>query len=246
MFMEKCTFVQYWLFSMVKRHIPNFLTLLNLLCGLAAILFLASGEVSLASYMVLLASLFDFFDGLIARLLKVSSPLGIQLDSLSDLISFGVVPGLMVYVLLNGQLTFPVNNRFSLVGGLLPIFAAIRLARFNLGKGQDAPFFSGVPVPLMAWFFVSIPLIMEAYGTPWLAHPSVLVAASLLFSFLMVSNIPIISLKFKTFHFFGNEFRWGLVAIVLLLAPFLHFATVPVVIFLTFFSIFFVKRTQDY
>ncbi|PID94271.1 MAG: CDP-diacylglycerol--serine O-phosphatidyltransferase [Bacteroidetes bacterium] len=239
---EKCTFVSHWSFSMIKRHFPNILTLFNLLCGLSAILFLASGEVVWASYMVMLASLFDLLDGLTARLLKVSSPLGIQLDSLADLISFGVVPGLMVYFLLNGQLALPVNNGFALAGGFLPLFAAIRLAKFNLGEGQEAAFFSGVPVPLMAWFFVSIPLIMEEYGAPWLAHPSVLVATSLLFSFLMVSKVPIMSLKFKTLRLKENGFRWGVVAIAVLLVPFLHFAAVPIVIFLTFFSIFFVKK----
>ena len=225
----------------MKKHIPNFLTLMNLLSGIVAIIFLASDNLVTASYMILIASLFDLLDGMVARLLKVSSPLGVQLDSLSDLVSFGVVPGLMVYSVLNGSLTFPVVNSFALSGFLIPLFAAIRLGKFNLTGHIQKDYFIGVPVPLSAWFFISLPLIVNEYDAIWLYEPFVLSAFALLFSMLMVSRIPVVSLKFENFSLRDNRLRYILILTGIITAALLHFAAVPVIILLTLFSTFFIK-----
>lgn len=220
----------------MKKHIPNFLTLMNLACGIIAIIFLASGNLVWASYMIIIASAFDLFDGVVARLLKVSSPLGIQLDSLSDLVSFGVVPGLMVYTILNGSLTFPVVNSFALSGFLLPLFATIRLARFNLDTASQKEYFSGVSVPLAAWFFISIPLIVNEYDTVWMYEPLVLSISAVVFGFLMISKVPVVSLKFSNFSFKDNRLRYFLIFSAILAGGLIHFAAVPVIILLTLFS----------
>lgn len=134
----------------MKRHIPNILTLMNLLSGVIAILFLSSGGITEACIMVIVASFFDLLDGSVARLLKVSSPVGLELDSLSDVVSFGVVPGMLVFSLLNNGLQFPVTNYFAFSGFLFPLFAAVRLAKFNLSSDDQKEYFKGVPVPFAA------------------------------------------------------------------------------------------------
>jgi CDP-diacylglycerol--serine O-phosphatidyltransferase len=225
----------------MKKHIPNFLTLMNLVSGITAIVFLASENIVMASYLIIIASVFDLLDGMVARLLKVSSPLGVQLDSLSDLVSFGVVPGLMVYTILNGSLTFPVLNSFALSGFMIPLFAAIRLGKFNLTGHNQKDYFIGVPVPLSAWFFISLPLIVNEYTATWLYEPLLLSVLVLLFSILMVSRIPVVSLKFKNFSFRDNRLRYILILSGIIAALLLHFAVVPVIILLTLFSTFFIK-----
>ncbi len=224
----------------MKKHVPNFLTLMNLLSGVTAIIFLASGNIIWASYMVIIALVFDLFDGTSARLLKVSSPVGIELDSLADLVSFGVVPGLMVYAIINEGLSFPVNNYFALSGFLIPFFATVRLAKFNLSFHSQKDFFSGIPVPLAACFFVSIPLIVNEYGLLWLYNDIFLASAAIVFGLLMVSKVPVVSLKFPNFSFKDNRLRYFLFVSAVVAGLFIHFAAVPVIVLLTLFCSFFV------
>ena len=152
----------------LKKHIPNALTCGNLLSGCFSILFIASGMPIKAALMIIVAGLFDFLDGFAARLLKAHSPIGADLDSLSDVVSFGVAPGMIMCYMMNNALDLP---RITLDGidlmpclaFLLPVFAAIRLARFNIDETQHVAF-RGIPAPAMAIFVASLPLALGQAG----------------------------------------------------------------------------------
>lgn len=192
----------------MKRHIPNAITLLNLISGFFSIILAFTGHITGAVYLIFAASVFDFFDGFSARLLKAYSSLGKQLDSLSDMVSFGIAPAIILYQeisLLSDHSglseTFPGITFFLL---LSPVFivvgAGLRLARFNIDPGQETHFI-GIPTPAVALFIASIPLIRQEGLAGW--HPAflenafVLAGFSLLFGYLMICKLPLFSLKFK-------------------------------------------------
>ncbi len=177
-----------------KRFFPNFITILNLLSGVLSISFLLQGRILYASIMIFFGTVFDFFDGTVARMLKVSNPIGKDLDSLADVVTFGVAPGLLVFSMIKN----PVLKYFSF---LLAAFAALRLARFNNDSGQKFVF-KGLPTPAMAIFFASIVLSIKYQHVSWLDNDLVLVVLAVVFSFLMVVNLPMIAFKFKNFRSF--------------------------------------------
>lgn len=196
----------------MKKHIPNTLTMLNLASGFLAVLFLATGDVTTAVYLVLAAAFFDFADGFSARMLHAYSDLGKQLDSLADMVSFGVVPALILFheLLLATGKHFPApfpGIVFQLSPLLLVLGAGLRLGRFNLDTGSPNSF-TGLPTPAMALFMISLPLVrMTGYFggiAAWLSHPSALAVISLVFGWLMVSRFPMFSLKMKTFGLSEN------------------------------------------
>ena len=199
---------------MITKHIPNTITSLNLLSGCVAVIFALSGNFTAVVVCIALSAVFDFCDGLAARLLKAYSPMGKELDSLADLVSFGLVPALMVYYILNSML--PVEYVWLAYATLLlPVFAALRLAKFNIDDSQ-AVTFKGLPVPANAlWWVGACALVIE--------HPEnetymwLLLASIPVFAFLMVSNIPMFSLKFKGFGWKGNELRYLFMAFSLAL-----------------------------
>jgi len=213
----------------MKHHIPNFVTLLNLISGLLGLVFLLMNKPVLAAIMIFSASLFDFLDGFVARLLHATSPMGKELDSLCDLLSFGVLPGFLVFYYLNDQHFLSVENYYAFVGFLLPVFAALRLAKFNIDLNQKTSF-RGVPVPLSAWFFAAIPLIFNEYSVSWVLSPLFLIISTVVFSFLMVSNISVMSMKFSDYSWAGNSSRYFLIFISLLSFVLIHFAAIPVII----------------
>lgn len=208
----------------VKRNIPNAITCGNLLCGCVAITQIFEGNMVLAAYLVGLAAVLDFFDGFAARLLQVSSPIGKDLDSLADLVTFGVVPGLIIHRML--QLGYLANHQayevvisnqwMVYVPLLIPIFSAVRLAKFN-NDVRQSDLFIGVPTPANAILICSIPLIVN-WDTQFdikncgiihfLIHPYVLLGLSVVMSYLLVAELPLFSLKFKHFGWKGNEIRF--------------------------------------
>jgi CDP-diacylglycerol--serine O-phosphatidyltransferase len=209
------------------KHIPNFITSLNLSSGFIAIIFAANGNIESASWFVLAAMIFDFLDGFSARLLKAYSLVGKELDSLADLVSFGVAPGLIMYRLLfdSISLNVPANlNSESLKALLLmaaPIImvicAAIRLAVFNLDSTQ-ATSFKGLPTPANAIAVISI-IIPGQYAHSALYNSFtdssfLLILYTIVLSLLMVSRIPLLSLKISNLKFKGNEGRYILVCLV--------------------------------
>ena len=150
----------------IKQYIPNTITCCNLLCGCLAIVKAFDGDLVMSAYLVGLAAIFDFFDGFAARLLRVVSPIGKDLDSLADMVTFGVVPGVMMYKLLGmGIENYNLGNNHiplsvSLIAFMITIFSAVRLAIFNNDTRQTSSFI-GVPTPAVAIFICSIPLILQ-------------------------------------------------------------------------------------
>jgi CDP-diacylglycerol--serine O-phosphatidyltransferase len=229
----------------IKKHIPNIITLFNLLAGCFAIHFAFTGYVHYASYFIGAAALFDFFDGFAARLLKTGSVIGKELDSLADVVSFGVAPGAIMFSLIQaGSINSATNENYgflSYTGFLIPLFSALRLAKFNVDERQHE-IFIGLPTPANALFIASLPLIILQHSTltginivplhTLLSNILFLVPLTLLLSWLLVAGIPLMSLKFKTFHWKSNKNRYFLLIISALLIIMFYFAAVPAIILL--------------
>lgn len=208
---------------MIRRNIPNLLTLMNLFCGLVAIVFVFRNELIVASLLVGIAAFFDFSDGFAARLLNVRSDIGLHLDSLADVVTFGVTPGLMMFVLMNQSQNLPEIYSGgllvpSLVAFLLPLMSAVRLARFNTDVRQLHQFI-GLPTPANALFIISLPLVafqaereMNESVLLLLTNYWFLAGITLLFSFLLISPIRMIAFKFD-----GKRMQNGMEGIVFLL-----------------------------
>lgn len=183
--------------------IPNFITLLNLFAGCAAIVFaLRFDDIQISFYFIALAAIFDFLDGMAARLLKSYSEVGKQLDSLADLVSFGVAPSAVLFSMCQSMGGVDYYPYFVFV---LALFSALRLAKFNIDERQSEEFI-GLPTPACALLVSSAGYLMAA-GIYRIAPVYILSAAAVL-SFLLISNIPMFSLKFKNFRFRDNALRY--------------------------------------
>lgn len=199
----------------IKKHIPNTITCLSLISGCVACVMAFSGDLLGALIWIIIASVFDFCDGFAARLLKAYSPMGKELDSLSDMVSFGVAPGLVVFHLLQeASLGLPLgsfNMYVPYLAFVIPTFSGLRLAKFNIDERQTTSFI-GMPVPAHALLWASAayslrPLIPANEGL--FALITILLATAT--SFLLVSEIPMFSLKVKSLTWKGNEFRYILI-----------------------------------
>ena len=224
--------------------VPNFITTLNLVAGTLAVFFGIDGQLGWAAVFILLATVFDFLVGFSARLLKAYSSLGKELDSLADLISFGLAPAAMLFTLLEYAL-FGTNQPiheieatpqqwmvlFSAV--LIPVAGAFRLARFNIDDRQSESFL-GLPIPANAFFIASLGLIIELGGNAGvnsvIINRHVLLACIFILSFLMVSELPMFSLKFKSLRWEGNSHRFIFLAGTVILAFSLKLFALPLII----------------
>jgi CDP-diacylglycerol--serine O-phosphatidyltransferase len=225
----------------IQNHIPNFITCCNLLCGCYGIVLAFNGHTEWAVYLIVLACLFDFLDGFAARILKATSPIGKDLDSLADMVTFGVLPGLLMFHMLDSHFHFVAetgaSNRFLVLASLLiPVFSALRLAKFNNDVRQSDKFI-GLPTPANALFlgslaYLSVQPSADYYFIAWLLKPGTLVLITLFFSFLLVAELPLIALKFKNFGWKDNKMRYSLLLLSLVLAVWLKFAAVPAIIIL--------------
>jgi CDP-diacylglycerol--serine O-phosphatidyltransferase len=222
----------------LKKIIPHAITSANLFCGCLAITQIAEGNFLVASLLVLLGAFFDFFDGLAARALKVGSPLGAQLDSLADMVTFGIVPAYLAFEWLN-QLDYNILNyaAFSIA-----IFSAVRLAKFNIDDRQTSSFI-GFPTPANALFWISIPLIFWQVENDihFIAVDFLLstfnsfyfiLAAIAVFSYLLIAELPLLALKFENLNWKGNEFRMLLILFSLILIVLFLFAAIPFILLL--------------
>lgn len=241
----------------IKLFIPNFITLLNLFSGCLALLFLADGQIVLAAYMVFLAAILDFFDGFFARILKAYSNIGKQLDSLADVVSFGVVPGMILYHLIlesHGRQSYIVSNVdiIPFVGLLIPLFAAYRLAKFNIDERQTTSFL-GLPTPATGLFIAALPLmkaqLMAGQSLFYMVVTNAYfyIGITLVLSFLMVSELPLFGLKFTSFAFKGNEIRYIFMVVSLLLLIAFQFVAIPFIILLYLMlslSIYLIEETS--
>lgn len=203
----------------IKKHIPNAITCCNLFSGCVACVMAFSGDYHLAMAFIVLGAVFDFFDGMVARLLHVSSPLGVQMDSLADDITFGIAPATIVYSFMRNDLLYPaylqgVLGVLPYVAFLIAVFSACRLAKFNIDTRQKTTFI-GLPTPANALFWASL----VVGGGDWINSLNagwVLVLALIaLFSFFLVSEIPMFALKFKSFAWKYNKVRYIFIITVL-------------------------------
>jgi len=218
---------------MFKKNIPNLITLFNLISGFIAILFIGSGKLSHGAVMILISTVFDFFDGTLARLLNARSDAGKQLDSLSDMVSFGVAPAFLAYSVLSNFNGTYVN--ISIVAILIPVFSAIRLALFNLADNQSGDF-RGLAVPANAIMIASIQLVYQQndHGFIWLSgilyHPVFIVIYIATASFLMVSSIPMFSLKMEGWGLRKNLLQYVFLFISLILLLLFGVNALPVIV----------------
>ncbi|MEI7980215.1 MAG: CDP-diacylglycerol--serine O-phosphatidyltransferase [Bacteroidota bacterium] len=239
----------------IKQYVPNALTTFNLVCGLISITLVFGGKPVQASLFIFMAAVFDYFDGTAARLLKAYSELGKQLDSLADLVSFGVAPGLLIYQMLSIHCTGSCNalERLHITpyfALLIPVCSALRLAKFNIDLRQEVNFI-GLPTPANALFFASIPLVLFVQPglfsiipfpgmVDFFSNTRILTILTVFFSYLLISDFRIFSMKIKSMKWEGNQVRFVFLIISLALAFFLFINAIPVIIALyVLMSIFF-------
>lgn len=210
------------------KHIPNFITSLNLASGFIAIIYALNGDLSTSSWLILAAMIFDFLDGFSARLLKAYSPVGKELDSLADVVSFGVAPAIIIYELLGKSLSLSapmisdsgnfISVLILLSPVIMPVCAGLRLAIFNTDKTQ-ATSFKGLPTPPNALAVISLVIALNYSDSSLIAEfagsTAALIVLTFLLSILMVTRIPMLSLKFKNLKLRGNEERYILGLLVI-------------------------------
>ena len=253
------------------KQLPNLFTLLNLVFGcLACVAILQPGivlvsdqsgqyyyelpeQIWLASLFIGAGALVDYLDGMLARLLKAGSAMGRELDSLSDVVTFGVAPSLILYQFLRlafatEQTALDQSILAVLPAFLLPAAAAWRLARFNLNAGSIAShYFQGLPVPAAGLFVAALPLIYWNSNTPWvinlLLEPLFLYGVILFLGGLMISRIPILAFKFTTFTWKENKLRYAVVLMALLFAMLFKWLAIPLtIVAYVLLSLFFKKQ----
>jgi CDP-diacylglycerol--serine O-phosphatidyltransferase len=223
----------------MKAQIPNAITSANLLCGCLALMQIAEGNLVNASLFVLAGAFFDFFDGMAARLLKVKSEIGAQLDSLADLVTFGVVPSFIAFKLIDLRTDEPSLSYLAL---LIAVFSALRLAKFNIDDRQTEQFI-GLPTPSNALFWISIPLMnwqVESLKSLLAVDKIVavfqneffIIAAVLILSYALVAEIPLLSLKFKNLSWQTNKSRFILLVSALILIVLFYFVAIPIILLL--------------
>lgn len=194
----------------MKKHIPNSITCCNLISGCIAIVFALDGMLTMALLFIIIGAVFDFFDGMSARLLGVSSPIGKELDSLADVVTFGVAPSCIIFSFLSGFHQHFIPLPF--VAFIMAAFSALRLAKFNLDERQTTSFI-GLPTPANALFWGSLiswldaQRMFEPYTLPNY-YIYIIVALVLLSSYLLVAELPLFALKFKHWGWKGNEVKY--------------------------------------
>ena len=229
----------------MKKHIPNFITLLNLASGIIAVLFATQNQLEYAAFFIVAGIIFDFFDGFVARFLDVQSELGVQLDSLADMVTSGIAPGIIMFQLLrNADSDWSMTDYLSNVNDIdyLPFFgiiislaAAYRLATFNIDEEQHDSFI-GLPTPALTLLILSLPLISK-YGTyTWInelvENKIFLIFIVIIGSILMNSRLPLFSLKFKNFSLKENIIKFTFLGLSALLLGLFQITAIPFIIIL--------------
>ncbi len=237
----------------MRKHVPNIITLLNLLAGCVAVYFAAIGALHIAAYLVMLGIVLDFFDGLMARALRVRSPLGVQLDSLADMVTSGLAPGMVVFQLFllslgldNGDVyTDATTETMRWIGVripplpfmafLIPLSSAYRLAKFNIDSRQTT-YFIGLPTPANALAIVSLPLILWYQGSDLynqiITCTEFLVGITLFSSFMLNAPIKLFSLKSKGTGLRENATPYVFLLLSVVCLVMLHFAAIPLIVVL--------------
>jgi CDP-diacylglycerol--serine O-phosphatidyltransferase len=212
----------------MKKHIPNFLTVCNLLCGCIGIVKVFEGDIHIAAYLIWIAAFFDFLDGFAARMLKVKSAIGKELDSLADMVTFGVLPSMILYVLIDERTE---NTFLPYLAFTIAVFSALRLAKFNIDDTQEEAFI-GLPTPANAFFFSAFPFIIERNFLDLNSYlgAGVLSTICIIFSILLVSDLRLFSFKFKDFSWENNGIRYIFVMISLVMLIIFNVVALPLII----------------
>ncbi|WP_373071510.1 phosphatidylcholine/phosphatidylserine synthase [Zeaxanthinibacter enoshimensis] len=230
----------------MKKHIPNLITLLNVLSGCIAVVFAVRNQMELAALFVFLGIFFDYFDGMAARLLHVKSELGLQLDSLADMITSGLVPGIVMFQLLSMSVTGGWNHEGMLGGSedwfasvlpfagfLITMASAYRLAKFNIDENQVSSFV-GVPTPANALLILSLPLILIYHANDYLnsiiLNTWFLLGITMLSSYLLNSSLKLFALKFENWSFRDNSLRYIFIIVSFVLLLTLKFLAIPAIL----------------
>jgi len=218
----------------IKKHIPNLITLINLFCGCIAVVFVSESNYEMAFYMVCLGIFFDFFDGFFARLFKVSSPLGLQLDSLADMVTSGVVPGYVMFSMFtNSAHELGTNPLTPFLGFIVTLGSCYRLANFNIDTRQTDSFI-GLPTPANALFILSLPLVIKFSDSliilEILTNQWVLLVITLCSAYVLNAEIPLFSLKIKKFNLKDNALQMSFLLISFVLLLLLHYIAIPLII----------------
>lgn len=224
----------------MKLHIPNALTCCNLFSGCIAAVMVFRDRLDYAAYFIFISAFFDLLDGMVARKVLSNAAFGKELDSLADVVSFGFVPGAMMFKLLQqshledyfqSEMFISIIQFFPFI---ITIFSALRLAKFNLDTRQSTSFI-GLPTPANTLFIISLPLILIQFpGTfeGYILNPYFLLLTTMVLSFLLVAEIPLFSMKFKTLSIKENIYQYVLLIIALIVFPIFLFAAIPLVIIL--------------
>ena len=212
----------------MKKHIPNALTCANLLSGCIGVVFAFKDNFDVAAYAVLISGIFDFFDGFVARWLGVKSSIGKELDSLADMVSFGFLPGVVMFKML--ALSDFSSPYLPYLGFLITMFSALRLAKFNIDERQTEDFI-GLNTPMNTLFIVSLPFIQRDY--PGIGNSTLLlISITAVMCFLLTSEIRIFSLKFGSLEWAQNKIKFIFLILSAILIAFLQFAAIPFVLIL--------------
>tara|TARA_R110002073_G_scaffold128999_1_gene274997 strand:+ start:50583 stop:51314 length:732 start_codon:yes stop_codon:yes gene_type:complete len=224
----------------IKKHIPNLFTLGNLLCGTLATIAAVNGIYSAVWVLVVVGIFFDFLDGFLARILNVQGELGKQLDSLADMVTSGVVPGILMYkfyeevIYLNDDPS-DVVILLAFLSFILTLSAGYRLAKFNIDSRQSDSFI-GLPTPAMSLFVVSLPLIHIHTDIEFVkeivSNHSFLTVVTLVLCYLMNAELPLFSLKFKSFGIKENAIKYLLIVVSGTLLITVQYVAVPIIIIL--------------
>lgn len=225
----------------IKKHIPNLITLINLFCGCIAVVFAFDQNFEMAFLFVALGIFFDFFDGFFARLYNVSSPLGLQLDSLADMVTSGVAPGTIMFFMLTNALNVDNQNYeicnynfwICLLGFIITLGSCYRLANFNIDTRQTDSFI-GLPTPANALFVLSLPLILKNTDSllvlGMLTNVWFLLAITVFSAYILNAEIPLFALKIKNFSFQKYKLQIGFLLFSIVLIIFLRVTAIPLII----------------
>jgi CDP-diacylglycerol--serine O-phosphatidyltransferase len=247
----------------MKKQIPNIITSLNLLCGCVAVLFAVSGDLISASFFVFFGIFFDFFDGLAARLLNAHSDVGLEFDSLADMITSGVAPGIVMVQLLsvsffgsplNMAETFSTDgwnagmiNYLPFIGLMIAVASGYRLAKFNVDTRQTTSFI-GLPTPANALLILSLPLILHFQSSNWIEEIILnkwfLIGLTVVSSILLNAELPLFGLKFKTWDLKSNVIRYVFLIVCAFLLALLKFIAIPLIILIYILLSLFWKDTK--
>ncbi|MGD0340649.1 MAG: CDP-diacylglycerol--serine O-phosphatidyltransferase [Bacteroidales bacterium] len=228
----------------MKKHIPNLITSLNLVSGFIAVIFALNGNIITASWLILAAMVFDFCDGFSSRALKAYSDIGKELDSLSDMVSFGVAPAIIIYQMISISMTLNAHMIFNsesfngygiilLLPVIMPVCGALRLAKFNTDETQTTSF-KGLPIPANALAVISIVIAWHYSPSKILASfmysPVAIIIFTFIISLLMVTRLPLLSLKTPHLRFKGNEGRYLMIFLVAVTLAIFGIGAAPLII----------------